>query len=66
MQPDSLKLSSQLAILKLIHRTADRLEVKLGDRPVGKTIFMKGIQGEVSRPTWNRDYFYLNAKVQQV
>ena len=66
MQPDSLKLSSQLAILKVVHRTAFSLEQRLGDRPRGKTIFIKGIQGEVSRPVWNRDYFYLNAKVQQV
>lgn len=66
MQPDSLKLCSQLAILKVVHWTAFRLEVRLGDRPAGKTSFLKGIQGEVSRPAWNRDYFYLNAKVQQV
>jgi hypothetical protein len=44
MQPDSLKLSSQLAILKLVHRTAFSLEVKLGDKAVGKTTFLKGIQ----------------------
>jgi hypothetical protein len=44
MQPDSLKLSSQLAILKLVHRTAFSLEIRLGDKPIGKTIFLKGIQ----------------------
>ncbi len=50
----------------MVHRTAFSLEVRLGDKPPGKTTFLKGIQGEVSRPVWNRDYFYLNAKVQQV
>jgi hypothetical protein len=52
--------------VKVVHRTAFSLEVRLGDKPPGKTTFLKGIQGEVSRPVWNRDYFYLNAKVQQV
>jgi hypothetical protein len=52
--------------VKVVHRTAFSLEVRLGDKPPGTTTFLKGIQGEVSRPVWNRDYFYLNAKVQQV
>ena len=49
-----------------MQRTAFSLEARLGDKPPGKTAFLKGIQGEVSRPVWDRSYFYLNAKVQQV
>jgi hypothetical protein len=40
VQPDSLKL----AILKLVHRAAFSLEVKLGEKAVGKTTFLKGNQ----------------------
>jgi len=66
MQPDSLKLSSQLAILKLLHKTAFSLDESLGDKSSGKTFYLRGIQGQVSHPVWNRDYFYLNGKIQQV
>ena len=81
MQPDSLKLTSQLAILKLLHGTAFRLDETLGDKSSGKTFYLRGIQGQVfegscydrfnlsvqvSRPVWNRDYFYLNGKIQEV
>ena len=48
MQPDSLKLASQLAILKLLHRTALSLDERLGDKSSGRTSFIKGIQGEVN------------------
>ena len=51
MQPDSLKLASQLAILKLLHRTALSLDERLGDKSSGRTSFIKGIQGEVTDPT---------------
>ena len=47
MQPDSLKLASQLAILKMLHRTALSLDESLGDKSSGRTSFIKGIQGEV-------------------
>ena len=83
MQPDSLKLSSQLAILKVVHRTAFKLDETQGDKASGKTFYLRGIQGQVrhgggfliflikpilqvSRPVWNRDYFYLNGKIQEV
>ena len=66
MQPDTLKLSSQLAILKLVHRTAFTLDHSLGDKSSGKNYYLRGIQGQVSSPVWNRDYFYLNGKVQEV
>ena len=45
---------------------AFKLECNLGDKSGGKNFFLRGIQGEVSRPVWNRDYFYLNGLVQQV
>jgi len=66
LQPDSLKLVSQLVILKHLHQVAARLERTHGDKSGGKTFFLRGIQGEVTRPVWNRDYFYLNGLVQQV
>jgi len=66
MQPDSLKLSSQLAMLKLLHKTAFKLDETLGDKSSGRTFFLRGIQGQVSHPVWNRDYFYLNGKIQEV
>ena len=66
MQPDSLKLTSQLAILKVVHRTAFKLDETQGDKSSGKTFYLRGIQGQVSRPVWNRDYFYLNGKIQEV
>ena len=66
MQPDSLKLSSQLAFLKLLHKTAFKLDDSLGDKSSGKTYYLRGIQGQVSSPVWNRDYFYLNGKIQEV
>ena len=66
MQPDSLKLSSQLAMLKLLHKTAFKLDETLGDKSSGRTYFLRGIQGQVSHPVWNRDYFYLNGKIQEV
>ena len=47
MQPDSLKLASQLAILKLLQRTALSLDENLGDKASGRAFFIKGIQGEV-------------------
>ena len=47
MQPDSLKLTSQLAILKLVHRTAFKLDETQGDKSSGKTFYLKGIQGQV-------------------
>ena len=65
-QPDFLKLSCQLAILKHIQAIAFRLQSTLGDKSGQKTFFLRGIQGEVSRPVWNRDYFYLNGLVQQI
>ena len=66
MQPDSLKLSAQLAILKLLHKAAFQLDETLGDKSSGKTFYLRGIQGQVSRPVWNRDYFYLNGKIQEI
>jgi len=66
MQPDSLKLTCQLAILKLVHRTAFKLDETLGDKSSEKAFYLRGIQGQVSRPVWNRDYFYLNGKIQEV
>ena len=47
MQPDSLKLSSQLAILKVVHRTAFKLDETQGDKASGKTFYLRGIQGQV-------------------
>ena len=47
MQPDSLKLSCQLALLKLLHRAAFTLDETLGDKSGGKTFFLRGIQGQV-------------------
>ena len=47
MQPDSLKLTSQLAILKVVHRTAFKLDETQGDKSSGKTFYLRGIQGQV-------------------
>jgi len=66
MQPDSLKLTSQLVILKHLHAVAFRIEKTQGDKSGGRTYFMRGIQGEVCRPVWNRDYLYLLGLVQQI
>ena len=49
MQPDSLKLTAQLAILKVVHGAAFRLDDTLGDKSSGKTFYLRGIQGKVSR-----------------
>ena len=49
MQPDSLKLSAQLAMLKLLHRAAFQLEELLGDKSSGKTFYLRGIQGQVDK-----------------
>ena len=65
LQPDSLKLSCQLEILKLLHRTAFQLDETLGDKSSGKTFYLRGIQGRVSRPVWARDYLYLTGKIQE-
>ena len=43
-----------------------RIEKTQGDKSGGRTYFMRGIQGEVCRPVWNRDYLYLLGLVQQV
>ena len=51
MQPDSLKLASQLAILKLLHKTAFKLDESLGDKSSGKTFYLRGIQGQVRKYT---------------
>ena len=48
MQPDSLKLTSQLAILKVVHRTAFKLDETQGDKASGKTFYLRGIQGQVT------------------
>ena len=66
MQPDSLKLSSQLAILKMLHKAAFQLDEILGDKSSGKAFYLRGIQGQVSRPVWNRDYIYLTGKIQEI
>ena len=64
MQPDSLKLASQLAILKLLHKTAFKLDESLGDKSSGKTFYLRGIQGQVRKciimDTGNYDYFVFN------
>ena len=44
MQPDSLKLASQLAILKLLHRTALSLDERLRDKSSGRNEI--GLEGE--------------------
>jgi len=66
LQPDSLKLTCQLGILKLLQQTAFSLDETLGDKSSGKTFYLRGIQGRVSRPVWARDYLYLTGKLQEV
>jgi len=66
LQPDTLKLTCQLDILKLLHQTAFCLDESLGDKSSGKTFYLRGIQGRVSRPVWARDYLYLTGKLQEV
>lgn len=55
-QPDSLKLSCSLAVLKNLHRVANDLDAKFGDKTPDRTFFLKGIQGKVSRPNWSHDH----------
>ena len=66
IKADSLKLVCQLAILKNLHKVGFKLEQTLGDKSSGRTLYLRGVQGEVSRPVWNRDYIYLNGLIQQV
>lgn len=66
MQPDSLKLTTQLSILKMLHQAAFQLDETLGDKSSGKAFYLRGIQGQVSRPVWSRDYLYLNGKIQEI
>ena len=56
MQPDSLKLASQLAILKLLHKTAFKLDESLGDKSSGKTFYLRGIQGQVRKYILNSQF----------
>ena len=59
MQPDSLKLASQLAILKLLHKTAFKLDESLGDKSSGKTFYLRGIQGQVRKYIMDSGNYYL-------
>ena len=66
MQPNSLKLTSTLCILKNLHRVAEAIENTYGDKSAEKTYFLSGVQGKVSKPTWSRDYTYFLARVAEV
>eukprot|EP00088_Acartia_fossae_P056908 TRINITY_DN6635_c0_g2_i1.p1 TRINITY_DN6635_c0_g2~~TRINITY_DN6635_c0_g2_i1.p1 ORF type:complete len:756 (-),score=155.82 TRINITY_DN6635_c0_g2_i1:596-2863(-) len=66
LQPDSLKLICQLAVLKHIHRVAFQLEVTQGDKSFGKHWYLRGVQGRVCNPVWNRDYFYFTGLINEI
>ncbi len=68
-QPDSLKLSCSLEVLKLLHKVAAEVESRYGDKAADKTYFLKGVQGKISRPALTSnpgDYTYFLAKVEEV
>ena len=43
-QPDSLKLTARLAILKWFHAIATQIEERFGDKAADKKLFLPGVQ----------------------
>lgn len=43
-QPDSLKLTARLAILKWFHAIATQIEDRFGDKAADKKLFLPGVQ----------------------
>lgn len=65
-RPDTLKLTCQLGILRHLHSTATAIEECYGDKAEEKMVFIAGVQGRITKPTWNRDYTYFLAKIDEV
>jgi len=65
-QPDSLKLTCQLAALKTLHGVLAAVEEKYGDKSSERVLFIKGVQGRVAKPWAHRDYTYYLAKIEEV
>jgi hypothetical protein len=66
MQPDSLKLTAKLSVLRQLHLAASRIEDEYGDKATEKKMFLSGVQGVVSKHCAERDYDYLLARVREV
>jgi len=64
--PDTLKLKAQLCTLKHIHNVAFRLESSQGDKSFRRNMYIRGVQGSVVYPMWNRDYFIFIALIDEV
>lgn len=54
-QPDSLRLSCALSVLRHLHHVAAAIEERYGDKAPDRTFFLPGVQGAVARPSWNRE-----------
>lgn len=66
LHPDSLKLKAQLCTLKHIHNVAFRLESYQGDKSSRRNLYIRGVQGSVVYPLWNRDYLIFIALIDEV
>lgn len=64
-QPDPLKLTTALSVLRLLHRVCEDIDCTYGDKSAEKTLFITGVQGKITKPNWNRDYTYFLAKVRR-
>ena len=62
-QPDPLKLTVSLAVLRHLHEVCAEIENAFGDKSAEKTYFISGVQGKITRPCWSRDYTYFLARV---
>ncbi len=65
-QPDSLKLSVSLCILRHLHAVCEELDLEYGDMSAEKKLYLSAIQGRVTRYSGDRNYDYLLAKIREV
>ena len=65
-QPDSLKLSATLCVLRHLHKVAEEIEAEYGDKSAESAFFHCGVQGKVTKHSAERDYDYFIAKAAEV
>ena len=65
-QPDSLKLSATLCVLRHLHKVAEGIEAEYGDKSAEGAFFHCGVQGKVTRHSADRDYDYFLARAAEV
>ena len=65
-QPDSLKLSATLCVLRHLHKVAEGIEAEYGDKSAEGAFFHCGVQGKVTRHSADREYDYFLARVAEV